>query len=202
MIPIDFEEHIMHSKASCVAVALATLFAVGASAQTREGYVASEPGRAAVAQTTRIAATIVAIDATSREVTLKGAGGREVTLVAGPEVRNFAQLKAGDDVDIQYVEAVLLELHKGGGLPVARTEEGAKARAQPGETPGAAVGRQITVVGDVVATDATTQRVTLRGPQRTIDVTVRDPEQFRRIATGDQIEATYIEGVAIDVQPK
>jgi hypothetical protein len=192
----------MQSKASCVAVALALMLAAGAAAQNREGYAASEPGRAAVAQTAQITATIVAIDASSREVTLRGPGGREVTLVAGPDVRNFAQLKAGDSVDIQYVEAILLELHKGGGLPVARTEGAAKATAQPGQTPGGAVGRQITVVGDVIATDAATQRVTVRGPQRTVDVTVRDPEQFKRISTGDQIEATYIEGVAIDVQPK
>jgi hypothetical protein len=192
----------MHRNASCAVLALALAIAGSAAAQTREGYVASEPGRAAVAQTARITATIVAIDATSREVTLKGPGGREVTLVAGPDVRNFAQLKAGDNVDIQYVEAIMLELHKGGGLPVARVEEADKAGAPPGTTPGGVVGRRVTVVGDVIALDAATQRVTVRGPQRTVDVTVRDPEQFKRIAKGDQIQATYVEGVALDVQPK
>jgi hypothetical protein len=30
---------------------------------------------------------------------------------------------------------------------------------------------------------------------------VRDPEQFKRIAVGDQIEATYTEAVAVAVNP-
>ena len=33
-------------------------------------------------------------------------------MVAGPEVKNFNQLKVGDKVDIQYVEALVLELKK------------------------------------------------------------------------------------------
>jgi Cu/Ag efflux protein CusF len=191
----------MHRKVSCVSLMLALALAGSAAGQTREGYVTSEPGRAGAAQTTHVTATITAIDAASREVTVKGPGENEVTLVAGPDVRNFAQLKVGDKVDVQYVEAVLVELHKGGGLPVARVEESAKVGAEQGATPAGVVGRQITVVGDVVSTDAATQRVTLRGPARTIDVAIRDSEQFKRIAKGDQIEATYLEGVALDVQP-
>jgi hypothetical protein len=191
----------MHSTLSCVAMMLALGLAGSAAAQNRDAYVTNEPGRAGMAQATHVTATITGINAATREVTVKGPGGREVTLVAGPDVRNFAQLKAGDKVDIQYTEAFLVELHKGGGLPVARVEEGAKAGAMPGAAPGGAVGRQVTVVGDVVSMDAATQRVTLRGPERTIDVTVRDPEQFKRIAKGDQIQATYLEGVALEVQP-
>jgi hypothetical protein len=44
--------------------------------------------------------------------------------------------------------------------------------------------------------------VTLRGPKRTVDVKVRDPEQFKLIAKGDQIEATYTEAIAVAVTPK
>ena len=124
-----------------------------------------------------------------------------MTIVAGPDVRNFAQLKAGDKVDIQYVEAILVELKKGGGLPVGRVEETAKAGAAPGETPAGMSGRQVTLVGDVIDLDPATQKVTVRGANRTVDVNVRDPEQFKRIARGDQLQATYMEGVAVAVQP-
>ena len=55
---------------------------------------------------------------------------------------------------------------------------------------------------DVVDVDAAKQSVTVRGPQRTVDIKVRDPEQFKRIAKGDQLEATYTEAVAIAVTPK
>ena len=75
-------------------------------------------------------------------------------MVAGPEVKNFSQLKVGDKVDIQYVEALVLELKKGGGLPVARTEKETMETAKAGSTPAAKGARKVTIVGDVINLDA------------------------------------------------
>ena len=57
------------------------------------------------------------------------------------------------------------------------------------------------MVGDVIKLDAATQTVTVKGPERTVDVNARDPEQFKLIAVGDQIQATYTEAVAVEVTP-
>ena len=160
-----------------------------------------QPGKVGIAQAVDVTATISALDAAKREITLKGPDGKEVTMVAGPEVKNYGQLKVGDKVDIQYVEALVLELKKGGGLPVARTEKESMTSAKPGETPGAKGARKVTVVGDVIALDAATQTVTLKGPQRTADLKVRDKKQFDMISKGDQIEATYTEALAVAVKP-
>ena len=73
--------------------------------------------------------------------------------------------------------------------------------AKPGEKPGVKGARQFTVVGDVIALDPATQTVTLKGPQRTADLKVRDPEQFKLISKGDQIQATYTEALAVAVKP-
>src|SRR5438094_8748286 len=54
---------------------------------------------------------------------LRGPQGRELTITAGPEVKNFAQMKVGDQVNAEYLEALTLELKKGGKAIVARTEE-------------------------------------------------------------------------------
>ena len=64
------------------------------------------------------------------------------------------------------------------------------------------MGRQVTVVADVVAVDKEKQLVTLKGPKQTVDLKVRDPKQLALIAKGDQVEATYTEAVAIVVSPK
>jgi hypothetical protein len=133
---------------------------------------------------------------------MKGPKGREVTIVAGPEVRNFAQLKVGDQVEAQYVESLAIELKKGGGLPVGATEQAAAMRAKEGGAPGAAGARQVTLVGDVIDLDPATQTVTVRGKERTVDLKIRDPEQFKLVAKGDQIQATYTEAVGIAVSPK
>ena len=54
---------------------------------------------------------------------------------------------------------------------------------------------------DVVAVDPATQTVTLKGPQQTVDLKVRDPAQFKLISVGDQVEANYTEALAITVEP-
>ena len=172
-----------------------------AAAQTADTYVVNRPGAVGAGQNVTLTGTIKAIDADKRAVTIVGQQGKEVVVTAGPEVKNFAQLKVGDRVDVSYAEALLVELKKGGGAVVGRTEQAGAVTAAPGTTPGAMMGRQVKLVGDVIKTDAATQTVTVRGAQRTIELNIRDPEQFKLIAVGDQLEATYFEAAAVDVTP-
>ena len=179
----------------------AAVAALPAIAQTGSAMVGTAPGKAAAVETIKVTATITAIDKATRDVTLKGPQGNEVTVTAGPEVKNFDQLKVRDKVELNYVEAITLELKKGGGLVVQRTESAGAAGAKPGEKPAGAVGRQVTVVADVIAVDPAKQVVTLKGPKRTVDLKIPNAEQFKRIAKGDQVEATYTQAVALAVMP-
>ena len=144
------------------------------------------------AQTVKFTATITAIDAATRDITLKGPQGNELTVTAGPEVKNFANMKVGDLVNVDYLESLTLELKKGGGLIVQRTAKDGMASAVPGAKPAAAAGRQVTIVADVIDVNAANQTVDLRIP---------DAAQFKRIAKGDQVEATYTQAVAVIVEP-
>jgi hypothetical protein len=162
---------------------------------------ASAPGRAEIARAVRVSATVSAVDKATRTVTLKGADGKEWSVVAGPEVRNFDQIQVGGEVVVGYLEALALELKKGGGAKREAVETTTGGRAEAGAQPGAAAGRKITVVADVIALDKATQTATLRGPNRTVDLKVPDPKQFALIAVGDQVQATYTEAIAISVEP-
>ena len=189
-------------KLSCLAACIvATALAAPSFAQQGAIVAGKAPGMAGVAHTANVQAKITKIDQKTREITLQGPQGHEVTIEAGPEVKNFAQLKAGDMVDVQYLESLVLELKKGGGMPVERTEEQAKTSARPGETPGAAGGRRVTVVGDVIDVDTAANKVTVKGPKRTVVLDVADPEQLKMIAKGDQVQATYTEAAAVSVMP-
>ena len=182
--------------------ALASAFALTQPVSAQTGAVmSSSPGKVGVAQTVDVSATITAIEKSSRTITLKGPKGEELKIEAGPEVKNFDQLKVGDVVDMRYRESLALELKKGGGMKVEKTEKAGAVGAKPGETPAGLVGRQVTVVGDVIKVDAATQTVTVKGPQHTVELKVRDPEQFKLIAVGDQIQATYTEALALSVTP-
>ena len=190
----------MRNWIAALGIAAIAAMAVPAVAQTGSMIVGKGPGVAGAAETVKITATITAIDAATRAVTLKGPQGKEVTLNVGPEVKNFAQLKVGDAVNVEYVEAVTIELKKGSTAPVARTEKAAVAGAKPGEAPAGTAGRQVTIVAEVVGVDPKTQTVTLKGPQRTVELKVKDPEQFKAVAKGDRVQATYTEAMAITVE--
>jgi len=191
----------MRSLIGSIGFAVLAAVTLPAAAQTGAAVVAKEPGKVGVAETVKLTATISAIDAATRAVTLKGPQGKEVTLTAGEQVKNFAQLKVGDQVNLEYVEALTLELKKGSTAPVSRTEKAGAAGAKPGERPAGMGGRQVTIVAEVVDINAQTQVVTLKGPQRTVELKVKDPAQFKLIAKGDRVEATYTEAVAVVVEP-
>ena len=191
----------MRNAIRCSALFVAALIAGPAFAQT--GVVVERgPGTASATQTLTLTGTVTAIDRNTRAVTLKGAGGREVTITAAPEAEHFAGMKVGDRVTARYFEALTLELKKGGKAIVGRTDmKGVAPPPQAGERPAGVMGRQVTITADVTALDAATQTVTLKGPKQSADLKVRDPEQFRRISVGDQVEANYIEAVATSFEP-
>ena len=164
--------------------------------------VASEPGKAAVVSAVEISAQVVAIDKTTRTVTLKGPKGNVVDIVAGEQVKNFDQIKVGDLVVARYAQALTLELRKtraASGEAVVK-EEAAKAKA--GEKPAAAGARSVTLLADVVAVDPKASTITLKGPKgNEVTLDVRNPEQFKVVKKGDQVEVTYTEALALSVEP-
>lgn len=158
------------------------------------------PGKVGAGAVTETTLVVESIDKATRHVTLKGPGGNSETIVAGDEVRNFDQIRVGDQVVVRYTEALALELKKTkGGTPSIKEQEHT-SRAKLGEKPAGTVTKEVTVVANVESVDASTQTVTLRGPKQTVRLKVQDPEQFKNIKKGDQVEATYTESIAISVQ--
>jgi hypothetical protein len=107
--------------------------------------VVTAPGKPPIATVMSMSASVEAIDAANRTLTLKGPKGNVRTLAVGPQVKNFDQIKVGDFVVVRYFEALTLELKKGGKELRALGERQGAVTAQPGEQPAAGTARQITV---------------------------------------------------------
>jgi len=162
--------------------------------------VASKPGKVAVVAASELTATVVAIDKATRTITFKGPQ-QTVDIVAGDEIRNFDQIRLGDRLVVQYRLALTLELRKTrtAGAP---TDVGMAARAKPGERPAAAVGREITILADVVGVDTKNSIISLKGPRgNVVDLKVQNQDHFKVVKKGDQVEAVYSEAVAVAVKP-
>ncbi|RZU02752.1 hypothetical protein [Rivibacter subsaxonicus] len=159
------------------------------------------PAMPAGASAMRVAATVAAIDQASRAVTLKAEDGSQMSFIAGPEVRNLAQVKVGDRVVLTYAIAGALSLKKGSGAAPERVEAVSGTRAPEGSAPAATAVREVTITANVVSIDAKTQMVRLRGPQRTVDLKVEDPALLKEVKVGDLVEARFRESVALRVDP-
>jgi hypothetical protein len=164
--------------------------------------VASEPGKAVIAETVEVSAKVVAIDKASRTVTLKTAKGKTFDVVAGEEVKRFDEIKLSDVVVVRYAQALTLQLMKTKTKSGEVKVEEAAVRAAPSARPGGAVGREVTAVLDVLAVDPKNMTITVKGPRgNVVDLQVRNPDQFKVVKKGDQIEAVYTEAVAISLEP-
>jgi hypothetical protein len=158
----------------------------------------SKPG-AVLVETMEFKAKVDAVDQEKRLVTLTGPRGT-VTVKAGPEVRNLAQVKPGDVLTVRYLESVALYVRKGGEPPAA-TEMQAVEVAPKGQKPAGLVVNTTEVTATVEAVDVAKRTVTLKGPEgksRTIKV---DPS-VKRLAEGkkgDQVVARVTEALALSV---
>jgi hypothetical protein len=162
---------------------------------------ASAPGTGTLTSAVVITARVEAVDPARRTVTLKGPKGNVKTVEAGPDVRNFDQIKVGDMVVARYVESLTLTLKKDGKELRSKGEMADAARSKVGEKPAGVVGQQIEVTADVIAVNAKTQTLTLKGPKQTVELKVPSREQFKLVKVGDQIQAVYTEALALSVEP-
>lgn len=163
--------------------------------------VLSEPGRAEAVRYTEISAKVVAIEKSARTVTLKGPQEKTLDVVAGDEVKNFDQIRVGDLVKVRYAQALALELRKSRAVGDL-TESAGSTQAKPGERPAAASVHQITAIAEVTDVNPQKEQITLKGPRGNIvELDVRNPDQFKVVKEGDQVDVTYTEAMAVSVEP-
>jgi Cu/Ag efflux protein CusF len=188
-----------------IALLAAALLATAAIAQDKKAPApAPAPAKAeskgvAGGEVTTVTATVEAIDQKTREVTLKGEDGKLVSFVAGPEVKNLAQVQKGDVVTIGHIAAVAAKLQKTSDKTRSRIVTPFEKRAEAGQKPAGVVGVDVKVVASVEAVDAKAGKVTLRGPQHTVTLKV-DPALLKNVKTGDMVQAEFVEAIAITVE--
>ena len=155
-----------------------------------------------------VTATVEAMDLANRLVTLKGPEGRMVTIKAGEEVKNLAQVKVGDKVNIKYYEGTALNIHKPGeAQPELGTTvtEGVTRTAPPGAKPAAIAENVVTRTVEIMWVDPYKKTISFRAPDkgyRTISVKDSHLEHYlKELKEGDVVEVVSTESLAIAVEP-
>ena len=160
-----------------------------------------EKGAVTVADAVELQVVVTALDKNTRAVTVQEPNGKVMAFTAGPQIKNFSKIKIGDLVTLSYIAALGLELKKGGGRLRENIESDQTTRTKPGEKPSAGRLRTVNVIADVTAVDAGAGTITLRGPQRSVDLVVKDKDLLKDVRAGDQVFATYEELTVLSITP-
>jgi hypothetical protein len=181
-----------------VLVAALGLIWLGASPPSAVSQPAKvQPDVAGIFYTAEAAAAVETVDPQTRQVLLRLPDQSLVTLKAGPEVQNLDQLKPGDHVLAKYIEAAAV------GLSNAKGDHGAPASAASGAP--ATAGEQVHDVSKVVAVDQRRNTLSFTDTNDKVQtIVLHDPSTvavLKTLKTGDPVEVTYTEGVAVSLTP-
>jgi len=144
--------------------------------------------------------TVVKIDKKTRTITFKNKEG-ESKFVAGPEIKNFDQIKNGDQVNVTYELAVAIELikTKSDGIR-SKVETNTITDSKINEKPSEVIANKTTIIADIVAVDRDKKLVSVKGPSGKITtVIVKNPALLADVKVGEQVKVIYYDAMAASI---
>jgi Cu/Ag efflux protein CusF len=149
----------------------------------------------------KVSATITAIDATSRSLTLRDDMGVEDTFSVGPGVQRFNELKVGQKVNVTYYESMVFQLVKPGEKGSGTSFEASLNRAKSA-LPAGTVATQDKMTVTVKAIDATVPSVTVATDDgRVVTRKIEDKKNLENLKPGDKIDITFTRALVTSVEP-
>ena len=146
-------------------------------------------------------AVVENVNQSNREVRLRTTEGKELTVLAGPEVRNLAQVAAGDTVRLTYYESVVARMAEPGTGGPATTSIVTR-RAPEGSKPAGLYGATTDMVVEFLAYDPATGMVTFKTPDGVSQTVVVNPAMRGFAAArqaGDRVAVQFTNAVAASI---
>jgi hypothetical protein len=144
--------------------------------------------------------TVTKIDKKTRTIFFQNNEG-ESKFIAGPEIKNFDQIKKGDRLNVNYELAVAIELikTKSDGIR-SKVETSSEATSKAGEKPARTITNTTTIIADIVAVDRPKKLVSVKGPSGKITVvTVKNPQLLADANVGEQVKVIYFDAMAASI---
>jgi hypothetical protein len=162
----------------------------------------SAPEPLEVSDVEELKATVMAVDAESRLLVLRGPEGNDVAFRVGPEVRNLPQVEVGDILRVSFYSGYVFSMAEPGNA--GADAEIAAGRAEEGDRPGAMVGATMRQTVEILSVAPDGKAVSFRdadGMIQSVDVRREEGQAFaRKLSRGDLVDIQYTEAVAIGVE--
>lgn len=195
----------MNKKYAPIALILAALFGTTiANAQSAPASGAAKPTIIDAAVTDNVyqlyEGEVVKVDKKTRTITFKNKEG-ESKFVAGPDIKNFDQIKKGDRVNVNYELAVAIELIKTKSDGVrTKVETNTVTKSKANEKPSETITNQTTIIADIVEVNREKSLVSVKGPSGKITtVTVKNPALLADVKVGEQVKVVYFDAMAASI---
>lgn len=144
--------------------------------------------------------TVTKVDKKSRTIFFKNNEG-ESKFVAGPEIKNFDQIKKGDRLSVTYELAVAIELIKSKSDGIrSKVETSSETTSKAGEKPTRTISNTTTIIADIVEVDRPKKLVSVKGPSGKVTVvTVKNPQLLADVNVGEQVKVIYFDAMAASI---
>jgi hypothetical protein len=163
--------------------------------------VGADKPMAVEADVTVVTATVEAVDYDKRTVAIKGPAGNVLVLKVGKAAQNLNQVKKGDQVKMEYADALAVSLQKAapGAKPGAASVSGVEV-AGKGSKPFVEVTNTVFAVAKIESVDAKTRVVTIIGPEKTVKLKVaKGVIGLEGLKKGDDVSVEYTDAIAFAV---
>lgn len=195
--------NVMHMKLNALAqaITLATLL----SAASLSALAADIPLSAAV-EADQVTTKVLAVDAAKHQVVLEGAEGRQVHVQLSDKAKDLANLKVGDQVNVEVTHSVAayLDTDVDKGLPGSTERTGDIRATKDNPNPGGEAFRQVQVQLKITHIDVKKNQVTFENPagqSKTVDVLKPEVQaKLKDLKVGQSVVVTYTDILKVTSQ--
>lgn len=143
---------------------------------------------------------VTKVDKKTRTIFFQNNEG-ETKFIAGPEIKNFDQIKKGDLLNVTYELAVAIELikTKSDGIR-SKVETSSETTSKAGEKPARNITNTTTIIADIIAVDRSKKLVSVKGPSGKVTVvTVKNQQLLADANVGEQVKIIYFDAMVASI---
>ena len=150
-----------------------------------------------------MAGTVTNVVKETREITLKGADGELVTVIASDAVKRFDEIALGDVITFEYYTYMKAEFRAPTEEEIAEpltllVEAG---KTPEGMDPSAAIGAIVKAIVTIEILNRPNMLATVRGPRGNyLTIQMEDEALMQRLSIGQKIILTYAEAIAVSLE--
>lgn len=176
-----------------------TLVGCASNDAVEDEQVIQTPDGTVVVDTITYVATVTAVDAAKRKVTLTTPDGRSGTFKADKKI-DMSGFKVGEQIGIQATDAVAIRFKKDGTPAQNPAAVALAAVATDGQSGAVFEGEAVEIQATIVAIDPAKRRVTLQLPDGTAK-TVKAPKgaDLSQVSVGEKIIVDFADSVIIAI---